>query len=286
MEQEHGLLCVHPHPDDESIACGGVLARYADQGRPVMVVTCTRGEAGDNLAGIDLGDVDLVSHREEELANALAELGVEEHEYLGYRDSGMADTDANVHPDSFHLADLYEAAARLARIIRRVLPAVVVSDDDKGTYGHPDHIKAYRVTDRAVEMAADEWWETPDDGDPWQVQKRYVHAISETRMTKLHRELRSRGLDSPFGDIEVEELRDLPFGVPDEQITTRVDVEAWLDRKRAAMAAHRSQISEDSFFLNTPPELLEGAFGVEEFTLLRGEPHGDPETDLFGGLDG
>ncbi|MDX1619949.1 MAG: N-acetyl-1-D-myo-inositol-2-amino-2-deoxy-alpha-D-glucopyranoside deacetylase [Nitriliruptorales bacterium] len=286
MELEPGLLCVHPHPDDESIACGGVLAKYSSAGRRVKVVTCTRGEAGDNLAGIDLGGDDLITHRERELANALAELGVDDHEFLGYRDSGMVDTESNLHPDSFHLADLYEAAARLARIIRRFRPAVVVSDDERGTYGHPDHIKAYRVTERAVAMAADPWWETPDVGEPWQVAKRYVHAISETRVLMLHRELRSRDLDSPFGDIDESELEELPFGVPDEQITTRVDVREWLPRKRAAMAAHRSQISEDSFFLNTPSEIIEDAFGTEEFTLVRSEVPTNGDEDLFDGVPG
>lgn len=281
-----GLLCVHPHPDDESIACGGVLARYVEEGMRVKVVTCTRGEEGENLAGIDLGDEDLVAHRERELADALAALGVDDHEYLGYRDSGMVDTEGNSHPGSFHQADLYEAATRLARIIRRFRPDVVVSDDHRGTYGHPDHIKAFRVTERAVELAADSWWTTPDDGEPWRVAKRYVHAVSEPRMRKIHGELRARGLDSPFGDVELDELSELPWGVPEKDITTRVDIRPWLDRKRAAMRAHRSQIGEQSFFLNTPQELLEDAFGTEEFSLLRGDPGGDPEADLFAGLRG
>ncbi len=144
------LLCVHPHPDDESIACGGVLARASATGARTVVVTCTGGEAGENLAGIDLGDEDLPTHRRREMAAAIAALGVDEHVWLGYRDSGMVGTDDNDHPDSFHRADLDEAAARLAAILRRVRPDVVVSDDVHGTYGHPDHVKAHRVTVRAV----------------------------------------------------------------------------------------------------------------------------------------
>src|SRR5690606_31239905 len=174
------LLCVHPHPDDESIACGGVLARYRDEGVATHVVTCTGGEAGDNLAGIDLGDHDLVWHRQQEMADAVAALGLTSHTWLGFRDSGMAGTDANAHPDAFANVDLYEAAGRLARIVRDLRPHVVVSDDEHGTYGHPDHVRAHRVTDRALAMAADAWWDTGQD--PWQVPKPYVHTLSRGRM--------------------------------------------------------------------------------------------------------
>lgn len=276
------LLCVHPHPDDESIACGGVLARYVDEGRRVGVVTCTGGEEGENLAGIDLGGEDLVRHRERELRDALEVLGVHDHRLLGYRDSGMAGSPANTHPAAFHTADLYEAAARLARVLRETRPDVVVSDDDRGTYGHPDHIKAHRVTERAVAMAADPWWAT-GDLQPWQVRKRYVHTVARSRMHVMHERLLAEGLTSPFGDEPVDDPAELGFGVPDDDITTTVDVSAVLDRKRAAMAAHRSQIGADSFFLNLPPALTAEFFGQEHFVLLHGEP-GPHEDDLFDGL--
>ncbi len=294
---EPALLCVHPHPDDESIACGGVLARYAAEGMQVAVVTCTRGEEGDNLAGIDLGDEELLAHRDRELADALAALGVVDHTHLGYRDSGMAGTPANDHPDAFAGADLYEAAARLARVIRRLRPGVVVSDDEHGTYGHPDHVMAHRVTERAVTLAADPWWVTPDAGAPWQVAKRYVHTLSKGRMLRAHRRLTEAGLPSPFGEEGVVEQADLPFGTDDEAVTTRVDVRPWLERKRAALTAHRSQIGTDSFFLNTPEPLAGEVFGVEEFVLTGGVldgaatppqagagADGAVEDDLFAGL--
>jgi N-acetyl-1-D-myo-inositol-2-amino-2-deoxy-alpha-D-glucopyranoside deacetylase len=276
------LLCVHPHPDDESIACGGVLARYADAGRRVGVVTCTGGEEGENLAGIELGDEELVSHRRRELRDALAILGVHEHRYLGYRDSGMVGTPANDHPEAFHRADLYEASARLARVLRETRPDVVVSDDEHGTYGHPDHVKAHRVTERAVAMAADPWWVT-DDLAPWQVRKRYVYTVARSRMFAMHQRLLDEGLASPFGERPVEAPDDLELGVPDDDITTTVEVSAVLDRKRAAMAAHRSQIGEDSFFLNLPDAVARDFFGHEHFVLLHGDP-GPREDDLFDGL--
>jgi N-acetyl-1-D-myo-inositol-2-amino-2-deoxy-alpha-D-glucopyranoside deacetylase len=276
-------MCVHPHPDDESIACGGVLARAAATGVRPVVVTCTGGEEGENLAGIDLGDEDLPTHRRRELADALAALGVADHHWLGYRDSGMVGTPPNDHPDSFHRADLEVAARRLAAIVRAERPAVVVSDDRTGTYGHPDHVKAHHVTVRAVELAADPHAEVA--GEPWTVAKRYVHSLGRRRMLALHERLRSAGLPSPFGDDAPTDPADLPFGTDDDAITTEVDVRAHLDAKRAALAAHRSQIGADSFFLNTPTELIDGVFGVEQFVLEAGELGAPrPEPDLFAGL--
>jgi N-acetyl-1-D-myo-inositol-2-amino-2-deoxy-alpha-D-glucopyranoside deacetylase len=282
------LLCVHPHPDDESIACGGVLARSAAEGHRTVVVTCTGGEAGENLAGIDLGDEDLATHRRRELRDALAELGTDAHVWLGYRDSGMAGTDENEHPESFVRAEVEDAARRLAAVVRRERPQVVVSDDADGTYGHPDHVQAYRVTVRAVELAADPQLDL-DGLAPWQVAKRYVHTIARSRMLQGHAALLSAGLASPFGEGPIERPEDLPFGSPDAAITTVVDVAGYLDRKRAALRAHRSQIGEDSFFLNTPEEQIAWFFGQEEFVLEDGPRHDDPalgrETDLFAGLE-
>ncbi len=278
------LLCVHPHPDDESIACGGVLARAADAGVRTVVVTCTAGEEGENLAGIDLGADDLVVHRRRELAEALDILGVHRHHELGYRDSGMAGTASNEHPDSFARADVEVAAARLAAILREERPQVVVSDDVHGTYGHPDHVQAHRVTVRAVQLAADP--SAPVPGPVWQVSKRYSHTLGKGRLLAGHRALLAAGLPSPFGDAAVEEVEDLQVGTPDEQVTTEVDVGAWLERKSAAMAAHRSQIGPDSFFLNVPDELASSMFATEQFVLEAGRSGGDgrPETELFAGI--
>lgn len=274
------LLCVHPHPDDESIACGGVLARAAVAGDRTVVVTCTGGEAGDNLAGIDLAGEDLATHRRRELAAALHVLGVEAHHWLGFRDSGMAGSATNDHPQAFVQADRDEAAERLAAIIRRERPHVVVSDPADGTYGHPDHVTAYEVTRRAVALAAD----ARLDGSPWRVPKRYVRVLAQGRLQATHAGLLAAGLASPFGAGPVPERR---FGVPDAEVTTVVDVRAVQDRKRRAMASHRSQIGPDSFFLNLPASLADGMFAIEEFVLEDGgPPAGVPEGDLFAGLDG
>lgn len=268
------LLCVHPHPDDESISCGGVLARYAAEGRGVAVVTCTGGEEGENLAGIDLGGESLTVHRRRELAAALAALGVTEHRWLGYRDSGMVDTRANDHPDSFHRADLDTAAGRLAMIVRELRPEVIVSDDERGSYGHPDHVKAHHVTTRARELAADPGWSPATSA--WRVPRRYAHTLSRSRVAAVHEQLLEAGLPSPFGEDGVG-VDELALGTADELVTTRIDVSDRLEVKRAALAAHRSQIAADSFFLNLPPELSREVFGVEEFVLLEGDPPADGE---------
>lgn len=280
-----GLLCVHPHPDDESIACGGVLARYADAGIETMVVTCTGGEEGENLAGIDLGDEEMTSVRKREMAAALDALRVSRHEFLGYRDSGMAGTPANEHPDAFAAADIEEASERLASIIRRFRPDVVVCDDERGSYGHPDHVKAHVVTRRALEMAATTEIAL-DEAEPWTVAKWYVHALPKSRLLSFHRRMLDEGLASPFGDEDVTDVADLDFGVPDEDVTTAVDVGDWLPRKRAAMRAHASQIGEESFFLNIPDDVARDVFGTEFFSLQSGELAADAgmEDDLFAGL--
>lgn len=300
-----GLLCVHPHPDDETLSCGGVLARYTDEGFRVMVVTCTGGELGRNLSGIDLDGRDMTTVRRDELAAALTELGVSEHRWLGYRDSGMIDDPANRHPRAFAGADDEEAAGRLAAIIREFRPAVVVSDGPEGTYGHPDHVKAYAVTTRAVELAA----EPAGDGRAgWAVGKRYTHALPRSRVIEFHRRMREAGLSSPFGDQPITDPQTLPLGVDDERITTAVDVRPWLERKRAALRAHASQIRPESYYLGVPDELARELFGVEYYVLegsaagvsTRGEdPPGDGpgpappsagtgapelEEDLFAGL--
>jgi N-acetyl-1-D-myo-inositol-2-amino-2-deoxy-alpha-D-glucopyranoside deacetylase len=269
------LLCVHPHPDDESIACGGVLAKAVAQDIRTVVVTCTGGEEGENLAGIDLGDRPLQEHRREELAEAIRVLGVERHVMLGYRDSGMAGTSANEHPDCFHQADLDEAAGRLAAVIRQERPQAIVSDDANGSYGHPDHIKANRVTIRAVELAADAAAAVP--GTPWQVPRRFVHTYSQERLLAAHAALIAAGLPSPFGEDEAP----APFGAPEGSITTRVDILAQVTTKLAAMRAHASQMGADSFFFNVPDVLIDEFLGCEEFILEAGAPFPTLDTELI-----
>jgi N-acetyl-1-D-myo-inositol-2-amino-2-deoxy-alpha-D-glucopyranoside deacetylase len=276
-------LFVHPHPDDESIACGGTIARYGDRGAQTHVVTCTGGEAGENLAGIDLRGRDFAQVRHDEVAAAAKVLGLTSHRFLGYRDSGMAGTADNEHPEAFVRADVEDAARRLAAIVRELRPHVVVSDDQNGTYGHPDHVRAHEVTRRAVEAAAQAGAEV--SGEPWAVGRHLAITYSRKRLFRMHRSLIEAGLVSPFGDDSVTGPDDLAFGAPEERIAFRLDVRDWLSVKQDAMAAHASQIAPDSFFLNVPEEHAAEGFGTEEFELLAGvAPTEWPGDDLMDGL--
>lgn len=269
------LMCVHPHPDDETLACGGVLVKAAAAGHRSVVVTCTGGEEGENLGGINLHGRALADVRRDELRNAVAVLNVSAHYWLGYRDSGMDGSPANTHPESFAVAPVHEAARRLAALIRKERPDVLVSDHEDGTYGHPDHVKAHQVTVLAHQLAAD-----PDayvDGDVWEVPKRYVHTLSRQRLATVADGLSRNGLASPFPD------GDVMLGVDEQRITTRVDVSDVRGVVADALLCHASQVGEDSFFFNIPEPYASVLFDVEEFMLANGHITHD-ETDLFAGL--
>lgn len=269
------LMCVHPHPDDETLACGGVLVMAAMAAHRTVVVTCTGGEEGENLGGVPLGGRTLAQVRREELAAALTALSVDRHHWLGYRDSGMVGSLANTHPEAFAMASTVEAAMRLASLIRRERPDVMVCDNQDGTYGHPDHRKAHVVTRLACVLAADA--HVVLEGEPWDVSKQYEHTISYSRIETLRVALERRGLASPFPRSTV------AIGTADQKITTVVDVARVRDAKRAALSAHASQVSVDSFFFNLPEPYASILFDVEEFVRLDASQE-TRESDLFAGL--
>ncbi len=276
------LLGVFPHPDDESIAAGLTLLHAVADGVATHVVTCTGGEAGENLAGIDLVQP-MAAQRRDEMAAAVEALGLASHAWLGYRDSGMVDTPDNAAPDAFTNADLDEATRRLAGHIRRLRPQVVVSDDARGSYGHPDHVMGHRVTVAAIEVAADPGADVP--GDPHVVDRHVAHAIPRGGLERMQAMFRERDLASPFGDDAAE-----AFGTPDEEVVTTIVAPELVDAKRTAMLAHRSQVGEDSFFFNVPEEVFVEFMGREHFTVVSSAaPLGDVERaamahDLFGGV--
>lgn len=285
MADPLGLMCVHAHPDDESISTGGVLARYADEGLRTAVVTCTGGELGEIVGpGMDVGAVRprLAEVRRDELAAALGVLGAGAPRLLGYRDSGMVGTDGNSDPASFWCAPFDQAVGRLVAQLREFRPDVLVTYDAFGGYGHPDHVQNHRISLVAAEACAMPAL-YPEAGPAWRVRKLYFAAIPKTAILQATAELRRRGLPSPFGDAE--RVEDIPMGAADEEVTTTVDVVAWLARKQDAMRAHVSQISPDSFFLNVPEDLQQAAFGREWFIRQRSDvPAPVPEDDLFAGL--
>jgi N-acetyl-1-D-myo-inositol-2-amino-2-deoxy-alpha-D-glucopyranoside deacetylase len=285
------MLLVHAHPDDESIATGATMAKYAAEGAGVTLVTCTLGELGEiippELAHLAAdADGGLGEYRIGELNAACEALGVTDHRFLGgpgrWRDSGMMGLPTNDAPDSFWQADVDEAAGELLNVIREVRPQVLISYDDNGFYGHPDHIQAHRVARRAFELA---------DG---LVVKFYATAVPRSVLAAGIEEMRGaaeRGDPVPGGAdfTRVESADDLPFGVPDDQVTTEIDATAYLDQKVAAMRAHATQIAVDSPFFAFSNNVGQRAFGREYYTLLSGPrgPGSGPngrETDLFAGI--
>jgi LmbE family N-acetylglucosaminyl deacetylase len=253
------LVFFHAHPDDESIATGGTMARAAAAGHRVVLVLATKGEHGEVDDGfLDPGET-LTERRVRETHASAEILGVEVVEFLGYVDSGMMGTPENDLPGSFWAADVDEAAGRLADILRREGADLLTIYDENGNYGHPDHIQVYRVGLRAAELAG--------------VDRVYEATVNRDELLRGMADLAAAGL-LPDDAPKPEEME---LGVAEHLLTTRVDVSAWLDTKRASMAAHASQIAEQSFFLAMPPEAFASAFGVEWY-IRHGAP--TPVADL------
>jgi len=235
----------HAHPDDEAIATGGTMARLAADGHRVVLITATRGELGEVPEGYLSPGETLAERRATELAAACAVLGVARHEYLGYGDSGMENEQSNNDPGCFWQADVDEAAERLAAILRAEKADVLTAYDERGNYGHPDHIQVHRVGLRAGTLAG--------------VPRVFMATINRDHLNQL--------MESAEGAALLANEDDRPavdnLGVAEERITTAVDVSGFLDHKRRAMEAHGSQISETSFFLTMPPEVFAAVWGTE-----------------------
>ncbi|MCX6450506.1 MAG: N-acetyl-1-D-myo-inositol-2-amino-2-deoxy-alpha-D-glucopyranoside deacetylase [Actinobacteria bacterium] len=271
---EHRLLLVHAHPDDETINNGSTMAKYISEGAQVTLITCTRGEEGEvlipELSHLASNQKDeLGSHREIELANAMAALGVTDYRFLGapekkWRDSGMMDTDPNKRSDVFWQADLDEAASYLVKVIREIKPQVLITYDEIGGYGHPDHIQAHRVAMRGAELAADPSF---GEGEPWDISKIYWNTMPRSVLAEGMAKMKEIGSDF-FG---AESVDDLPFAKPDEVVTTMIDGTAFIDQKMAAMKAHPTQIELDGPFFALSNQLGNQVWGNEYYTLVKGE---------------
>ncbi len=285
------LLLVHAHPDDETTSTGATMARYVAEGAHVTLVTCTLGEEGEvlvpELAQLAAAESDqLGGYRYHELSLAMAELGVTDHRMLGgpgrWRDSGMMGLPTNDAPRAFWRADPAETSRALVGIVREVRPQVLVTYDENGGYGHPDHIQSHRVARAAVAAAADPGF-APESGPPWAVSKVYWSVLPRSAIQRGIDMLIEAGESNLFGVASADEL---DFVVPDEAVTAVVDGAEWLPRKIAAMRAHASQIAADGPFFTLIDKVGEDAFGQEAYQLVRGKrgPGEDPETDLFAGL--
>jgi LmbE family N-acetylglucosaminyl deacetylase len=256
------LVSFHAHPDDEAITVGGTLALAADAGHRVVLVFATRGDLGEVAEGVLAPDELLAARREQEARDAAEILGAARVEFLPYHDSGMAGEATNHAPDAFAGADVEEAAAHLAAILREERADVLTVYDERGNYGHPDHVAVHLVGRRAAAIA----------GTP----RVYAATVSREFFASLPERLAD---EIPEG-LDVPDPESLDLGVPEAVITTKVDVTTVLDRKRAAMAAHPSQIPNDSYFLALPARAFALVFGTEWFIRLDETPS-EPETWLL-----
>ena len=298
MTPSRRLLLVHAHPDDETINNGATMARYVTEGAQVTLITCTLGEEGEvlvpelELLGPEHAD-QLGGYRIGELRAAMDALGVTDSRFLGgpgrYRDSGMMGTPANDKPRAFWNADLDEAVAHAVAVVREVRPQVVVTYDENGGYGHPDHIQTHRVAMGAVEAAADPAYR-PDLGEAWQVAKVYWCCVPRSVLQAGMDALAAAGDDSFFEGVT--DAAEIPFSVPDDEVTAAVDGRAFAGQKDAAMRAHPTQILVDGPFFALSNKLGQEMLTVEYYRLVKGErgpggagPHGW-EDDLFAGLTG
>ena len=272
-------LFVHAHPDDETINNGATMAQMVEDGVTVTLITCTRGEEGEVLVPelshlASSAEDKLGAHRVIELANAMKELGVKDHRFLGsFRDSGMMDTPQNQHPDCFWRADVDEAARKLALIIDEIRPQVMVTYDENGGYGHPDHIQTHRVAMRAAELAT------------WQIQKIYWNIMPKSVVQRGMDAMKDQGSEF-FG---AENVDDLPFVKDDSFVSAVIHAPNQVDKKMAAMKAHATQISLDGPFFALSNNLGVQVFADEYYTLVKGEKAApfntdNLETNLFAGI--
>lgn len=302
MTADQRLLLVHAHPDDESIGQGATMAKYVAEGRGVTLVTCTAGEMGEILVpelehlAADRDD-GLGEHRKGEIAAAMKELGVTDHRWLGgfgtYRDSGMkwhADGYAvpadDTRENSFWNADLTQAATHLVEVIREVRPQVLVTYDEFGGYGHPDHIQAHRVAMYAVQLAAVESYRR-DLGQAWEVSKIYWGAMSESRMREGLRRLRAAGDTTTFEGMDPDGAMP-PMVTRDEDLAAAVHGGEYVERKMAALMAYPTQVTTDGPFFALSNNLGNQVWGTEFFRIVKGQQgpvdENGLETDLFAGL--
>ncbi len=267
MTKPHSFLFVHAHPDDETINNGATMAQLVSQGQDVHVLTCTRGEEGEILVA-ELADLasnakdQLGKHRENELKNAMKILGVRNFSFLGgneieFRDSGMMGTSANQRPDNFWNCDFEKAVEICAKLICEIKPDVLITYDEFGGYGHPDHIQTHRVAMAAAQKASSEW----------EIPRIYWNAMPKSLMEEAIEKLKSQGIVIPG----MESSEDLGFLVDDGLITTHIDATDFTEQKISAMLAHQTQISKDGEFFQLANTLGNQIFGHEYYVLVKGE---------------
>lgn len=283
MTEPLRLLSVHAHPDDEASKGAGTVAAYTAAGVEATLVCCTGGEAGEVLnPAMDRPEVhsDLAAVRRAELERSVEILGYRHLVWLGYKDSGMPDSEANADPDAFANAPLDEATGRLVEALRTHRPHVVITyGEDQSGYPHPDHLRVHEVTVAAWD-AVDDPDRYPEAGEPWAPSKLYYTAWSKARFQALHEGFLAAGLESPFRPEWFERPGD------DHRITSRVDVSRYYGSRTAALRAHATQIDPKSpFWFGLPDDVVAGLYPWEDYELARSRVDVPlPETDLFAGI--
>jgi mycothiol S-conjugate amidase len=284
MGDRLSLLSVHAHPDDEASKGAGTVAKYRAEGVHTVLVCATGGEAGDILnPEMDSEEVrqNLPTVRREELKKATEIIGYSEVVMLGYRDSGMPDSEHNSHPECFAQAGLDEAIGRLVAIVRRTKPHVILTyGDDQRGYPHPDHLRVHDISVAVFDAAGDPD-AYPSAGPPWQPLKLYYNVWSRKRMVAVHEKFLELGLESPFDE---DWFKRRPNS--DEKTTTSIDIYGYQDVRRDALLAHRTQVDPNSrFWFGLPPEVAREIHPYEDYIRARSLVDADiPETDLFAGV--
>ncbi len=299
QDERPTVMAVHAHPDDEVFSTGATLAKYSAAGYRTVLVTCTDGAAGDIFDPSMTEEqkqetfARMVAVRERELAEAVKLLGITHQHYLGYRDSGMIGTPDNNNPASFHQAVFHEAVGRLVALIRQYRPQVILTYDEFGGYGHPDHLQAMRVATVAFGAAGEGRLYRGEsaigtDYEPWQPAKLYYAARPRSAFRRMVEEMRKLGIKGWWDEPNFDET---PRGTPDERVTTRIDGRDFIGAKQEAFRAHRTQVAPDHFVLSMPLEPAREFLGYEYFMLVQ---HAQPgldriasegyEEDLFAGI--
>ncbi len=278
------LMVVHAHPDDEAIGTGGTFARYAAEGVRTVLVTCTLGEEGEIVVpelNTEANRARLAELRLEELKAAVDILGISDLEILPYRDSGMMGRPSNEHPECFNKADRHEATGRLVRLVRQYRPHVLVTYNEQGGYGHPDHLMAHAITVAAFAAAGDPA-QFPEAGAPWTPLKLYYIAYRRSLYLQAWETMRARGYPTPLDDPEFDPQR----FVDDPRANATIVVRPFLAQKLVALRAHRTQIAPDWPYLAIPDDLREELMADEHFVRIESHvpvPKGE-ERDLFTGI--
>ena len=281
------LMAVHAHPDDESSKGAATYAHYLEQGAQVMIVTCTGGERGDVLNELVARNPksrrDIAALRRDEMHSARDIIGFE-HRWLGYQDSGLPPTGDPVPSMSFADVSAEVSAEVLVRLVREFKPHVMITYNEQGGYPHPDHIRCHEISKIAWDVAGDPE-AYPEAGEPWEITKLYYESIFNTeRVNRVYAVLQERDPGSPLVAQFAAMIE--RFARRPNDVTARVEVGKFFERRDDALRAHASQVAPESSFFFWPNELQREAWPFEDYRLAASRVvTNEFESDLFEGIE-